>query len=186
MKNRVLLMFAFFLPLVGCAQESLKCDYISTSTIRNKKTNYSIVQSILTDTLKKEYYARLDSVCTIENKVPNFIIKESFSSKQHKLYGVITLKIGKEYLGETWRSPYEENNYDSLNVTLQNIIDTVFSDMHFSNCCIYYIQYNKYSMNDVMDYQLYFDTENKIVLQKIYYQGTRVKGTEELIRVQKL
>lgn len=187
MLKLILLIFLFFsLFFSSCTQEGLKYDYVSFSKVNNRKTHYSIVQDYYTDSIVKKYFVRLDSINTIKEKSANFELTEHFSDTVHYLDGIFFLKTDDDYLNTTWRSPYEKDKYDSLNITLLNVIDTVIQGQKFERCFVYSVKYDKHTMDDVLDFIIYFDLNKRAVLRKVYYQGIREKGTEELIRISTL
>ncbi len=187
MPKLIILIFLLF-PLFfnSCNLECVKYDYVSFSKVYNRKVHYSIVQNYYTDSITKKYFVRLDSINTIKEKSANFELTERFNDTIHYLDGIFLLKTNVDYLKTTWRSPYEKDKCDSLNITLLNVIDTVIQGQKFERCFVYYVKYDKYTMDDALDFIIYFDLDKRAVLKKVYYQGIREKGTEELIKISKL
>ena len=83
---------------------------------------------------------------------------------------------------------YEENYYDSLDVTIVSIsYDTLINGIEVNKCILYEMKYNDITRkDDYLDYRLYFDIQRKVPLKKEYYMNNKLKGKEELIEIKKI
>lgn len=178
----ILLSVISFLSCDKNENNKTKYDYVSSSVLTSNVKYYSILQSVKDSIVVKDYYLGLDSTNRISIK-SNFQTLEHFNEATYFLYGAIQLKENKKYLGTTWRSPRDDNYYDSLSVSLVNVIDTIFSDVRFKDCFVYDIKYDRNSGEDFLDFKIYFDFEKKALLKKVYYQNLKIKGKEEVIRI---
>ncbi|NOU60940.1 hypothetical protein [Marinifilum caeruleilacunae] len=185
MMNKAIVFFSFIILLMSCQEGEdviLKYDYAGKSVLSSNIKYYSIVQNITDSVVIKSYYVGLDSTNTISKEL-NFQIFEKYNDTEHFLYGAIQLKKDKGCIGAKWRSSREDIQYDSLDVSLIGVVDTIFSNVRVNDCYIFDIKYDNNSDEDLSDYRIYFDFRSKAVLKKIYYRNQKIKGVEEIIRV---
>lgn len=181
-----ILVFVLMFITTYCSKDisdRVKYDYILEISYKSKKSYSSIILETAQDTIYKYFYYDLDSNFRIKNiDKYNHLSKEPYENNDYFLDGVLKLRLDAKK-GEEWKTKYENDYYDSLTVSvLDVIIDTTIVGIEINECYVYDLKYNRTAGEDYMDYRLYFDPKRKVTLRKEYYSNDKLKGKEVLIK----